>query len=196
MQEKRECWNVPKWPVFKKWPGLGTGTLNEYQKSKKKYIKKYNFRKKYSYLLKMLAKKQNESITWKILFSSQKIQKKIFPMPSHQTDVDGFKSDLFLLSYGPLEPMVINFTCDLSLVCILPCWSDQNVIFATQFSENIWEKLGRSPKIFILPGFQKPVSLTHLILLELLIHHLKTTVFRITEKYHPKLLYDARMKLY
>ena len=32
-------------------------------------------------------------------------------MPVHQMDVDGFKSDLFLLSYGPLEPMVINLTC-------------------------------------------------------------------------------------
>ena len=35
-------------------------------------------------------------------------------------DINGFKWDLFLL---PLEPMVINFTCDYSLVCILPrCW--------------------------------------------------------------------------
>ena len=41
-------------------------------------------------------------------------------MPLHKTDIDGFKSDLYLLPYGPLEPMVINFTCDLSLVCIPP----------------------------------------------------------------------------
>ena len=41
-------------------------------------------------------------------------------MPFHQTDVDGFKLDLFLLLYGPLEPMVINFTCDFSLVCVPP----------------------------------------------------------------------------
>ena len=41
-------------------------------------------------------------------------------MPLHQTDIDGFKLDLYLLPYGPLEPMVINFTCDLSLVCIPP----------------------------------------------------------------------------
>ena len=27
-------------------------------------------------------------------------------------DIDGFKSALFLLPYSPLEPMVINFTCD------------------------------------------------------------------------------------
>ena len=31
-------------------------------------------------------------------------------MASHQTDMDGFKLNLFLLPYAPLEPMVINFT--------------------------------------------------------------------------------------
>ena len=41
-------------------------------------------------------------------------------MNLHQTDIDGFKLDPFLLPYGPLEPMVINFTCDYSLVCVLP----------------------------------------------------------------------------
>ena len=44
-------------------------------------------------------------------------------MPFHQTDVNGFKSDLSSLSYGPLELMVINFTCNLSLVCVPPRWS-------------------------------------------------------------------------
>ena len=49
-----------------------------------------------------------------ILF--KKCKKKIFfQMPSHQTDVNGFKSDLFLLPFGPLESMVVNFTCYLSL---------------------------------------------------------------------------------
>ena len=38
-------------------------------------------------------------------------------------DVDGFKLDLSSLSYGPLELMVINFTCHLSLVCVPPRWS-------------------------------------------------------------------------
>ena len=38
----------------------------------------------------------------------------------NQTDIDGFKSDLYFLWYGPLEPMVINFTCDFSLLCIPP----------------------------------------------------------------------------
>ena len=50
----------------------------------------------------------------------KKMQKKFFWMPLHQTDINGFKSDLFLLPYGPLEPMVINFTCDYSLICVLP----------------------------------------------------------------------------
>ena len=53
-----------------------------------------------------------------ILF--KKMQKKNFSMPLHQMDIYGFKSDLFLLPYGPLEPMVINFTCDFSLACIPP----------------------------------------------------------------------------
>ena len=46
----------------------------------------------------------------------KKMQKKNFLMPLHQTDINEFKSDLYLLPYSPLEPMVINFTCDLSLV--------------------------------------------------------------------------------
>ena len=46
--------------------------------------------------------------------------KEIFPMALHQRDTDGFKSDLFLLPYGPLESIVINFTCYYSLVCVLP----------------------------------------------------------------------------
>ena len=41
-------------------------------------------------------------------------------MPFHQTDVDGFKLDLSSLLYGPLGLMVINFTCNLSLVCVPP----------------------------------------------------------------------------
>ena len=41
-----------------------------------------------------------------------KMHYKILVMPFHQMDVDGSKSSLFLLSYSPLEPMVINFTCD------------------------------------------------------------------------------------
>ena len=60
----------------------------------------------------------------------KKMQKKIFSMPLHQTDIDGFKSDLFLLPYGPLEPTVINFTCDYSLVCVLSRWSP--LIFCLQ----------------------------------------------------------------
>ena len=36
-----------------------------------------------------------------ILF--KKVQKKFFHMPSHQTDVDGFKSDLFLLPIWPIR---------------------------------------------------------------------------------------------
>ena len=86
---------------------------------KKKYIKKYNFRKKYSYLPKMWGKKKEKSVTWKISVSSKKCKKNFFPMPSHRRDVDGFKSGLFLLPYGPLEPMVITFTCDLSLALFL-----------------------------------------------------------------------------
>ena len=42
-------------------------------------------------------------------------------MPFHQMDVDRFKSDLFLLSYGPLEPMVINFTYDFLLLFVPLC---------------------------------------------------------------------------
>ena len=52
--------------------------------------------------------------------SLDKNERKKFSMHLHQTDINGFKSDLYLLLYGPLEPMVINFTCDLSLVCIPP----------------------------------------------------------------------------
>ena len=59
----------------------------------------------------------------KDLILLKKMQKKNFPMAFDQTDIDGFKSDLFLLPYGPLEPIVINFTCDFSLVCIPPRWS-------------------------------------------------------------------------
>ena len=44
-------------------------------------------------------------------------------MPSHRIDVDRFQWDLFLLPYGPLAAMVINFACNLSFVCILPRWS-------------------------------------------------------------------------
>ena len=51
-----------------------------------------------------------------ILF--KKMQNNFSPMLSHQTD--RFESDLLLLLYGPLEPIVINFTCDLSLVCNPP----------------------------------------------------------------------------
>ena len=50
----------------------------------------------------------------------KKMQKKIFLMPLHQMDIDGFKLDFFLLPYGQLEPTVINFTCDYSLVCVRP----------------------------------------------------------------------------
>ena len=46
--------------------------------------------------------------------------KRFFLMALYYTDIDGFKSDLFLLLYGPLEPIVINFTCHYSLVCVLP----------------------------------------------------------------------------
>ena len=63
--------------------------------------------------------KKKKSITGKISFSSKKCKKKFFPMPSHRTDVNGFKSDLFLLPYGPLAPMVITFTCNLSLALFL-----------------------------------------------------------------------------
>ena len=70
----------------------------------------------------MRAKKVKQKVSHERFHSLQKNAKtKIFLMPSHQTDVNGFKSDLFLFPYGPLEPMVINFTCDLSLVCIPPC---------------------------------------------------------------------------
>ena len=55
----------------------------------------------------------------KDVFLLKKMQKTFF-MHLHQMDIDGFKSDFFLLPYGPLEPMVINFTCDLSLVWIPP----------------------------------------------------------------------------
>ena len=50
----------------------------------------------------------------------KKCKKKNVSMPLHQTDINGFKSDLYLLPYGPLEPMVINFICDISLVCVPP----------------------------------------------------------------------------
>ena len=50
----------------------------------------------------------------------KKMQKKKFSMPLHWINIDGLKSDLYLLLYGPLEPMLINFTCDLSFVCIPP----------------------------------------------------------------------------
>ena len=93
--------------------------INEYWK---KYIKKYNFRKKYSYLPYMWAKTKNICITWKVSFSWKKCKKNFFLMPLHQTDIVGFKSALLILPYGPLEPMVINFTCDFSLVCLPPRW--------------------------------------------------------------------------
>ena len=71
----------------------------------------------------MWAKTENICIIWKISISWKKCRKFFFSMPSHQTDIDGFKSNLSLLLCSPLEPMVINFTCDLSLVCIPPRWS-------------------------------------------------------------------------
>ena len=42
----------------------------------------------------------------------KKYTKFFLSMPLHPTDIDGFKLDLFLIFYNPLEPMVINFTCD------------------------------------------------------------------------------------
>ena len=89
-------------------------------KRQEKYIKKYNFRKKYSYLSYMCVKTENICITWKISISWKKEKK--FLMPLYQTDINGFKSDLYLLPYGPLEPMVINFTCNLLLVGISLRW--------------------------------------------------------------------------
>ena len=97
--------------------------INKYQKNQEKYIQKYNFRKKYSYLPYIWANTENICITLKMSISWKQCKKKFFLMPLHQTDINGFKSDLYLLLYGPLEPMVINFTCDLSLVCIPPRWS-------------------------------------------------------------------------
>ena len=48
----------------------------------------------------------------------KKCTKNIFWMALHQMDIDGFKWDLFHLL---LEPMVINFTCDYSMLCVLLC---------------------------------------------------------------------------
>ena len=50
----------------------------------------------------------------------KKCKKKNFLMPLYQTDLDGFK-----IGPPPVQPIrtngtVINFTCDLSLVCIPP----------------------------------------------------------------------------
>ena len=72
----------------------------------------------------MWAKTENIWITWKISISWKKMQKKFF---FNAFTLDRYRwiktSDLYLLPYGPLEPMVINFICDLSLVCFPPRWS-------------------------------------------------------------------------
>ena len=48
----------------------------------------------------------------------KKMQKKKFSMPLHQMDIDGFKSALFLLPYGPLEPM--RFFIGMHSVALIP----------------------------------------------------------------------------
>ena len=50
------------------------------------------------------------------------MQKNFFSMPLFQMDINGFKIGAFPLMYGPLEPIVINFKCNFSLVCIPPHW--------------------------------------------------------------------------
>ena len=74
-------------------------------KKREKYIKKYNFRKKNSYFP-ICGPKHKIYVSHERFQSLEKNAKKNF-------------FDTFTLD-GPLEPMVINFTCDLSLVCIPP----------------------------------------------------------------------------
>ena len=68
----------------------------------------------------MWAKTEKYMYHMKDFILLKKMQKNFFSMPMYQMDINRFKSDLYLLLYGPLEPMVINFTCDLSLVCVPP----------------------------------------------------------------------------
>ena len=49
--------------------------------------------------------RKNIYVSHKIFHSLEKHAKKIFSMPLHQTDINRFKSDLFLLQYGTLELM-------------------------------------------------------------------------------------------
>ena len=85
-----------------------------------KYIKNITSERS-THIFPICGPKQKIYVSHERFQSLEKNAKKIFFDALHQTDINGFKSDLYLLPYGLLEPMVINFTCDLSLVCILPC---------------------------------------------------------------------------
>ena len=95
-----------------------TEYTKEYQKNRKKYIKNIPSERSTG-IFSICGPKQKIYVFHKRFRSLRKNAKKFFfGMPLHQMDIDGFKSNLFLLLYGPLEPMVINFTCDFSLVNI------------------------------------------------------------------------------
>ena len=88
-------------------------------KRQKKYIKNI-LSERNTHIFTICDQKQKIYVSHEIFHSLEKNAKIIFLMPLHQTDIDGFKLELFLFLYDPLEPMVINFTCDYSLVYILP----------------------------------------------------------------------------
>ena len=89
-------------------------------KKNRKIHKKILFQKEVLISSLYVGKKRKYMYHMKDFNLLKKMQKKFFSMPLHQTDIDAFKLDHYLLPYGPLEPMVINFTCDLSLVGIPP----------------------------------------------------------------------------
>ena len=88
-------------------------------KKQEKYIKNITSERR-THIFPICGSKQKIYVSHERFQSLEKCKKKIFSTPLHQTDIDGFKSDLHLLLYNQLEPMVINFTCDFSLVCIPP----------------------------------------------------------------------------
>ena len=57
-------------------------------------------------------------------------------MPLHQTDINGFKSDLFLLPYGPLKPMVISFTHAIFHWYAFRC-TDPPLIYISKLTDNV-----------------------------------------------------------
>ena len=91
-------------------------------KKTEKIHKKNVLSERNTHIFTICDQKQKICISHERFHSLEKMQTKLFLIPLHQTDIDRFKSDLFLLPYGPLEPMVINFTWDYSLVCVLPRW--------------------------------------------------------------------------